>query len=117
MLYCMSEDCISIDLREYPQQFASAIAEIYDDLKTSSLGCPVLPETLPAGTTMFEENPTASEVTDLFEWADLGAVYDYLRGCKSLQMPQEWRSLFPVRETVPRPSNEGSEGSGSSVWG
>ena len=88
---------LSFQPRTYPAQFAAAIANIYDDLKQSALGCPGLPADLPRAIDTFRTNPTPPEVAELFEWADLQPVYKYLRGCKKLCIPDEWRSLFQVQ--------------------
>ncbi|CAE7259490.1 unnamed protein product [Symbiodinium sp. CCMP2592] len=81
----------------YPLQFAEAVADILDDLKSTCKGCPRLPGQVPSGLELYAAATTPDDVRLMYETAQLGDVYDYLRGCKYLHIPAEWRCLFPVR--------------------
>ena len=83
--------------RTYPEDFATAVANLFPALKASARGCPEVPAELPCARSLFAQNITSAEVVGLFEQADLDAVYTYLRGGTSLCLPPEWRVLFPVQ--------------------
>ena len=73
------------------------MAALYNDLKNTACGCPALPDKLPSALAVFEEQRMAPEIAALFAWADLDAVYIYLRGSKYLCIPTVWKEQFPVK--------------------
>ncbi|CAE7588707.1 unnamed protein product [Symbiodinium sp. CCMP2592] len=81
----------------YPLQFAEAVAGIFQDLKSTCKGCPSLPNPVPSGLELYASASTPVDVSLMYKTAQLGDVYDYLRGCKYLHIPLEWRCHFPVR--------------------
>ena len=86
---------ISQPLRNYPVHFALAIASIFDDLKRTALGCPRVDEAacgLQAFRAAAAQDREAAEYTAS---ANLASVYIYLRGCKSLKIPENWRAYVP----------------------
>ena len=86
-------------LRKYPALFGLAIAKIFEELKASAKGCPATPGTqVPGALTSFLGIPESAEA-DLYEFARLGAAYEYIRGGKGLRIPEEWRAYLP--HTIP----------------
>ena len=77
--------------------FADAVANIFEDLRSSAKGCPAVPD-MPNGLSAFEAATTPPDVQRLFQQADLRSVYDYLRGGTHLEIPPEWKALFPARQ-------------------
>ena len=79
--------------RHYPMAFARAVADQLEPMKRSAKGCPQLPEVLP---------PALFTITQM-EWCEGGCwglaklpeFYSYLRKCKSLRIPSEWKPYFP----------------------
>ena len=78
--------------------FADAEANIFDDLRSSAMGCPAVPD-MPIGSGLeaFKAARTPPDVQRLFRQADLRSAYDYMRGGTHLQIPPEWKALFPAR--------------------
>ena len=58
------------------------------------MGQPVAPNVLPPAKETFASLERGSD-KDLWGFADLGAVFTYLRGGKLLQIPSEWTLLVP----------------------
>ena len=88
-----------LHLRKYPVLFGLAVAKILEELKASAKGCPATPGTqVPAALASFLGIPESAEA-DLYEFAKLGAAYEYIRGGKSLRIPQDWRAYLP--QTIP----------------
>lgn len=75
-------------------QFASAVAEIVEEMKTTSLGLPEVPQQA-FWPTALEVFKMRWENTDVFEFADVGALYKYLRKSKKLRIPDEWIDYVP----------------------
>ena len=65
-------------------QFAQAVAGIFDELVASRTGCSEPPSSVKESLEDLLAMPDSEDTTDLFAWADLGSVYDYLRGGKNL---------------------------------
>ncbi|CAE7773786.1 unnamed protein product [Symbiodinium microadriaticum] len=87
------------DTEKYPVLFGLAVAKILEELKASAKGCPATPGTqVPAALASFLGIPESAEA-DLYEFAKLGAAYEYIRGGKSLRIPQDWRAYLP--QTIP----------------
>ncbi|CAE7277947.1 ADS3 [Symbiodinium sp. CCMP2592] len=82
----------------YPTPFAEAVADIFEDLRSSAMGCPAVPD-MPSGSGLeaFKAAQTPADVQRLFRQADLRSAYDYMRGGTHLQIPPEWKALFPAR--------------------
>ena len=73
--------------------FARAVADRVEMMKSTRKGVPELPARI----------PTAFEIISLSEWPDCGSwdfaglapFYEYLRGCKTAKIPEEWKPFFP----------------------
>lgn len=73
--------------------FARAVADQLEPMKRSAKGCLQLPEVLP---------PALFTITQM-EWCESGCwglaklpeFYSYLRKCKSMRIPSEWKPHFP----------------------
>ena len=78
-----------VKLRNYPAAFGLAIANILENLKAEARGCPQPPATVPCALESFLSAVDAPEHGDLYKTANLGAVYEYLRGGKHLSIPPE----------------------------
>jgi hypothetical protein len=75
--------------------FARRVVDIFEDLKKGRKGQPKLPSNLPPATETFSGMTWAS--TCNYRFADLQAVYKYLRFGKNLSIPSEWQGMFPKR--------------------
>ncbi|CAE7835097.1 unnamed protein product [Symbiodinium sp. KB8] len=84
--------------RIYPLQFAEAVADIFEDLKSTCKGCPSLPSQVPAGLELYASATTPEDVRLMYETANFGDVYDYLRGCKYLHIPEDWTDYRIIEE-------------------
>ena len=62
-----------------------------DDLKATAQGCPPLPEALPSALASFLNAVDDPDHADLYRTANLGSIYEYLRGGSHLQIPPEWK--------------------------
>ena len=76
-------------------EFAQKIASLREELIGSTVRPPSPPPDLVSGPELFRANATSQELGELFERADLGSVYSYLRGGKMLKIPPEWKAHFP----------------------
>ena len=65
-----------------------------EELKSSCKGCPELLE-YPSALDVMDELIEASEGSEEFTFAELPAVFKYLRGGKSLSIPSDWREMVP----------------------
>ena len=79
-------------LREYPATFGFKLVDMYAELTRSSRGQAPLPTPLPAAMASFEEMPDSAEC---LEFAELHAVYNYLRRNRHLRLPAHWKHLVP----------------------
>ena len=77
--------------REYPVQFGLKIVELYLDMIKDNKGQPTLPDPVPSAEQTFE----SMSFEDMWPEADLVSVIRYLRGAKSLGMPDSFRPLVP----------------------
>ena len=78
--------------------------DIFQELKATAKGKPALPAEIPDAIDLFARGDGPG-VEELFQAADLVAVYRYLRGGVHLRIPpeSEWKPLFPV---VPGPASD-----------
>lgn len=79
-------------LREYPELFGMALVDLYTDLTDTPRGQPPIPFPAPPA---FESFQKMSKTHDGLKFADLGSVYNYLRGNKHLHIPASWKPFFP----------------------
>ncbi|CAK9101508.1 Uncharacterized protein SCF082_LOCUS47470 [Durusdinium trenchii] len=77
----------------YPMRFARAVLDMVENLKASCNGQPGLPGTLPPALVTFAEMEW--EKSDVWMFVDLPSVYTYLRCCRGLNIPPEWRPFVP----------------------
>ena len=75
--------------------FAVAVADIFDELKATASGDPAVPEKSSGLAAFIEAAPKDAELFDLFVFARLKSVYEYIRGCKTLRLPTDWRPVVP----------------------
>ena len=74
--------------------FARAVTDMVENMKQTRRGVPELPSVVPPALTTvtameWHESP------ELWEFAQLPQLYEYLRGCKHVQIPEEWKPFFP----------------------
>ena len=74
--------------------FARKLVELNEDLKRSCTFRPVLPHPVPAAQQTFSEMQYGQEA-ELWQFVELRQVFTYLRGGKSLRIPEEWKGLVP----------------------
>ena len=74
--------------------FASAIADLIPEMKMYRYGQPEVPQSSywPTALEVFRMD---WETTDVFQFADLPALYKYLRKSKKLRIPPEWKEYVP----------------------
>ncbi|CAK9065014.1 unnamed protein product, partial [Durusdinium trenchii] len=77
----------------YPVRFGWKTVELMPKLKSRGQGRPVLPETLPSGPEIFNAMSWHTEK----DWSDarLKPVLVYLKGNRSLNLPDSWKAVFP----------------------
>ena len=72
------------------------MVDLVEEMKANAKGQPALPD---------EAVPSALITMSFFTWecdpllwryADFQQLYKYLRGCKKLRVPEEWRSILPA---------------------
>ena len=68
--------------------------DLYDDLVNSSHGAAPLPNEVPPSIESFKQMTNSRHELGL-QYADLNAVYVYLRRGKGLKLTKRWRSLLP----------------------
>ena len=81
-------------LREYPLAFGRRVAGIIDKVKATARGQPELPEKVPAATETIQDVEWSTD-PDLWCFVDFASAFNYLRQCKHLRIPSEWRGLIP----------------------
>ena len=84
-----------IPCRQYPIRFAAEFLRIYLELRRCRLGCPNLTGPVPSACTSVSAAPWDFGNANEFQSADLPCVFRYLRGGKSLHIPEAWKSVVP----------------------
>ena len=84
-------------LREYPGRFGLKMVDLYESLVHEKEGCPILPDVVPPATESFSEMEWGEDAEALWSEAKIVEVCRYLRGGKSLMLPDEFRNLMPTR--------------------
>ena len=79
--------------RQYPVAFAKHLVQICENLKKHRAGCPQTSES-PSGLDTLASLPSDYQRAE-YENAGLWEVYNYMRGSKSLAIPEEWRCILP----------------------
>ena len=69
------------------------MVDIYQALITTKRGMPELPERVPSGVETF----THMSFEDPWQDADVVSCVHFLRGGRSLSIPQEWRDALPQK--------------------
>ena len=82
-------------LRMYPIPFAREFADMLEDLKATCKGKPATPEVIPSAITSYQKLECADP--SVWQNAGLANVYNYLRKCKHLKIPNEWKHLIPKK--------------------
>ena len=75
-------------------RFACFLADRCELLKDTAEGCPTFPESIPSALESFEAMEYGQEA-ELWSFVNLEEVFEYLRGCKRLQVPPEWKRVVP----------------------
>lgn len=78
--------------------FAQKLVDLYLDLVTSPRGQAPYPDPVPPALQSYQCLP---EDCEGLRWAQLDAVYNYLRRGKDLEIPAHWRRFVPP----PAPEN------------
>ncbi|CAE7769472.1 unnamed protein product [Symbiodinium sp. CCMP2592] len=81
------------DTEQYPVAFAKNLVQICENLKKHRAGCPQTSE-IPSALDTLSSLPSDYHRAE-YENAALYEVYNYLRGSKSLAIPEEWRCILP----------------------
>ena len=76
-------------LREYPVKFGRFLSDMFDELITTGTGTPPLPDPLPSALETFQTFPPDNPAD--WQFSNLGNVFAYIRKCKRLKIPEEWR--------------------------
>ena len=79
-------------------QFGLAIAKILPELKATAKGCPRAPAGGVVGLETFlngRKEEDEQELEQVYVDAKLIFPYEYIRGCKSLCIPPEWKQYVP----------------------
>ena len=84
-------------LREYPGPFGLKMVDLYDSLVRDVEGVPVLPETVPPASEVFTNMEYGDDVESLWSEGRVAEICRYLRGGKSLAIPDEFRHLLPTK--------------------
>lgn len=82
-------------LRIYPMPFARHLIDLLDDMKATAAGRPVPPVDVPSALQSFSQWPEM--IPGDWQFVDLAELYNYLRGNRNLQIPQQWRGTIPDR--------------------
>ena len=76
--------------------FGFRIVDIYDDLTRSACGVQEVPNPVPPALDSFVEMRRANNMHDTgLQYANLDAVYTYLRRGMGLRLPDHWKEHFP----------------------
>ena len=73
------------------------MVEIYNDLTSNALGTATLPTPIPAAIQSFEAMPEDFSGLALCK---LHEVFNYLRKCKHLTIPEQWKRLVPKADSL-----------------
>ncbi len=74
--------------------FAREVLNLVEDMKATACGRPELPNNVPPALETFTtlEWPESNE---MWRFADIPQLFNYLRGAKALRLPKEWKSVVP----------------------
>ena len=89
--------CAATMLREYPGPFGLKMVDLYESLVHEKEGCPILPDVVPPSTEAFSEMEWGDDADSSWSESKIVEVCRYLRGGKSLMLPDEFRYLIPNR--------------------
>lgn len=84
-------------LREYPGLFGLKMVDLYEPLLSAKTGIPTLPDRVPSAAESFAEMSFGEGADALWAEAGLQEVCHYLRGGKSLDIPNHFRAILPDR--------------------
>ena len=76
-------------------RFARAVVDMRSDLISNKFGVPEEPDILPSALESFLS--MSEDCQDQWPFANLTAVYNYLRGSKHLRVPLNWEPYLPKR--------------------
>ena len=74
--------------------FAREVLKMVEDMKRTCCGQPRLPSVVPPALETFK-NMDWCENTELWEFAQLPQLFNYLRPNRVLKIPSEWKSVVP----------------------
>ncbi|CAK9049334.1 unnamed protein product [Durusdinium trenchii] len=81
-------------LMEYPVRFGFKLVDMFDDLTKTNRGQVALSQSNPVPPAI-QSFQLMKEHTCGMEFARLEEVFNYLRRCKHLKIPHEWKCLIP----------------------
>lgn len=90
----LSHFCSNCVPREYPVRFGFKLVDMFDDLTKTNRGQVALSQSNPVPPAI-QSFQLMKEHTCGMEFARLEEVFNYLRRCKHLKIPHEWKCLIP----------------------
>ena len=80
--------------RVYPVPFAREVLSLFESMKKSRRGQPELPDHIPTALETFRDAEW-DEDPQLWHFAGLDKLYNYLRSAKTWRIPMEWKHVVP----------------------
>ena len=74
--------------------FAREVLDLVENMKKSCRGQPQLPSRVPPALETFQTTEWNDD-PDLWSFADLPQLFNYLRGAAALRIPPEWKAVVP----------------------
>lgn len=75
--------------------FARAVTDMIEKMKIAAKGCPQLPPDVPPALQTLTELEWYE--SDVWQFAGLENLYQYLRNAEALKIPQDWKPHFPKK--------------------
>ncbi|CAL1161775.1 unnamed protein product [Cladocopium goreaui] len=79
----------------YPMPFARHVIDSLESMKATCKGAPALPSEVPDARDSFTQWPVVN--SEDWQFSAMAEVFQYLRGNRHLDIPQQWRGIIPDR--------------------
>lgn len=76
-------------------KFAETYTDLIESMKSTCLGQPQLPAHLPTALDTFQMNWFSNLDDELWQFAGIESLFNYLRKHKKLRIPDEWKHVVP----------------------